>query len=268
MEQYSYERRIVCFIDILGFSNIIRNTTNVINGNGELLKVCNALNRINDFRHIIEKINNKKHLENIQTTQFSDSIVISFPWRENDRSIIVAFTIIKYMQVILIKEYNILLRGGIVIGDVIHNDKLLVGPAMIDAYMLESKCAFSPRIIIDPKVAFRYNKILKKCKEDKVWEDTTVIHKDSDDTSYIDYFNFSETEDIIAADDQLEYFKQLCRLVATSVENKDMSIRVKFLWMRNKIKSSTLFKKAEYANAYKEIVTNKGKKTKDTSIKK
>lgn len=268
MEQFSYERRVVCFIDILGFSNIIKSTTNATNGNGELLKVCNALNRINDFRQIIEKINNKKNIERIQTTQFSDSIVISFPWQEEDNSIIVAFTIIKYMQVILIKEYNILLRGGIVIGDVIHNDKLLVGPAMIDAYMLESKCAFSPRIIIDPKVAFKYNKILKKCKKEKTWEDTTVIHKDSDDTSYIDYFNFSDTEDIIATAEQLEYFKQLCRLVATFVENKDMSIRVKYLWMRNKIKSSNLFKKAEYADAYREIVTNKGEKAKDTAIKK
>lgn len=265
MEQFSYEQRVVCFIDILGFSNIIKsttnNTTNNRNGEDQLSRICNALNLINVFRHIFEKVNNKKVIDSIQTTQFSDSIVISFPWQEDDNSILVAFILIKYMQVFLIKEYNILLRGGIVIGNVIHNDKLLVGPAMIDAYMLESKCAFSPRILIDPKVAIRYNKILKKFREDKKWEDTTVIHKDSDDTWYIDYYNFSDNEDIFEPDNLLKYFKQLCQMVANNVENKDMSIRVKYLWMRNKLKTSNLFKKKEFADAYKEIVTDKGKIT-------
>lgn len=256
-EKYTYERRIVCFIDILGFSGKIKGTTkNSPEGNANLENICKAIKIINDFSGVLHK---KLKIKGIQSTQFSDSIVISFPWNENENTIVAAFMLIKYMQVYLIKEFNILLRGGIVIGDVIHNAQMIVGPAMIDAYQLESKCAFSPRIVIDPKVSFRFNKILKKTKDDGTCNDTTIIHKDSDDTSYIDYFNFADNDDLMTPEEMLKYFSQLCRMVANNVNSSDMSVRVKYLWMRNKIKDSKFYKKPEYKLTYKTIVTNKGK---------
>lgn len=256
-EKNSYERRIVCFIDILGFSGKIKETTkNSSEGNANLENICKAIKFINDFSGILH---NKIKINGIQSTQFSDSIVISFPWKEKENTIIAAFMLIKYMQVYLIKEFNVLLRGGIVIGDVIHNTQMIVGPAMIDAYQLESKCAFSPRIVIDPKVSFKFNKILKKNKGIGTWNDTTIIHKDLDDTSYIDYFNFADNDDIMTQEEMLEYFSQLCRMIATNVNSSDMSVRVKYLWMRNKIKDSKFYKKPEYKLAYKNIVTNRGK---------
>lgn len=50
-ELYSYERRIVCFIDILGFSNNIKGTVNSgIRGKSDLRNICGALNMLDDFR--------------------------------------------------------------------------------------------------------------------------------------------------------------------------------------------------------------------------
>ena len=83
-----------------------------------------------------------------------------------------------------------------------------------------------------------------------------IIHKDLDDISYIDYFNFEENE-IFNNDELLDYFKQLCEMIAKYVDSSDISIRMKYLWMRNKVKKSNLYKKPQYAAVYKQIVTNK-----------
>ena len=42
-----------------------------------------------------------------------------------------------------------------------------------------------------------------------------------------------------------EYLKQLRILVKKNEDNEDMGIRVKYLWMRNKIKASNLAKKID-----------------------
>lgn len=250
----NYEKRIVCFIDILGFSGIIKNTTSEDKGKSQktLDNVCDAL----DFlRECLDKLED----HNITTTQFSDSIVISFPWNKENWHMLSVFRAIKYIQIVLLYQYDLMLRGGIVIGEVLHTDKLLVGPAMINAYALESKCANSPRIVLDPKVVYRYNILKNNAKKDGHIEPDNIIQKDFDDTSFIDYFNMNEGEIFEKEAEVKRYFKKLCQLVSNNVGSTDMSIRTKYLWMRNKIKHSELFKQAEYYAIYKKEVTDKKK---------
>lgn len=247
-----YEKRILCFIDILGFSSIIKNTTRGDDkAQTELDNMCNALDIL---RNYCDKLNDNE----ISTTQFSDSIVLSFPWKKDDWQLVAVFKSIKMIQVVLLYQFNLLLRGGIVIGDILHTDKILIGPAMIDAYALESKCANSPRIVLDPKVVTEFNRFKKKAKQYGYDDNNVIIHKDFDDTSYIDYFNLGESE-ILDLIDVKKYFEVVCRQIATNVNSSDMSIRVKYLWMRNKLKSSSLFKLSEYKDIYRRVVTNKGK---------
>jgi hypothetical protein len=49
-----------------------------------------------------------------------------------------------------IKGY--LLRGGVTIGDVIHDDEVVFGPGLNRAYYLESKVAKMPRFVLDNEV--------------------------------------------------------------------------------------------------------------------
>jgi len=251
--QYSYQSRIVCFIDILGFANRVKQTIKNTEESKQLLdSTYRALAFFAECKTIL--MDNAK-VKDMQITQFSDSIVISFP-SENGSDLYLSLALIKYIQVSVLREFGILLRGGIVIGDLIHNDKILVGPAMIAAYDIESKCAFSPRIVLDPKVAYRFLGIRKNIEQED--KKRNIVHKDLDDTSYIDYFNIDDNE-IYGFDEdaRYDYFRILCQKVAENVNSTDMSIRMKYLWMRNKIKRSTLFKIPKYAAAYKEIVTDK-----------
>lgn len=250
----NYERRIVCFIDILGFSGMIKSTTS-----DDIKKSQKTLDNVCEALFFLQESLNAISIHNIKTTQFSDSIVISFPWNKDDWHMLAVFKTIKYIQIVLLYRYNLLLRGGIVIGDIIHTDKLLVGPAMISAYSLESKCANSPRIVLDPKVVYRFNILKNRAKKGGFNESDKIIHKDLDDTSYIDYFNIDEGE-IFDKNDEIElYFTKLCQFVADNVGSSDMSIRMKYLWMRYKIKHSDMYQQPKYAAIYKRIVTDKKK---------
>ena len=255
MTDYAYERRIVCFIDILAFSNRIKQTAKKIEAAEQLLSsTCEALYQLDAYRAVMEK---QSGIKGIQITQFSDSIVISFPWQLDNGDLYVAMEALRYIQVTMLKLYGILLRGGVVIGDLIHTEKLLVGPAMIAAYEVESKCAFSPRIVLDPKVVYRFN-IIKNSKLKPGMANEHIIHKDLDDTSYIDYFNIEKGE-LFNDEERLEYFKQICKMIADNVNSSDMSVRMKYLWVRNKLKGSIMFKLPEYKMVFKELVTDKRK---------
>ena len=217
----------------------------------ELDDMCNALDLL---RLYCMKISVGK----ITTTQFSDSIVISFPWKKDDWQLLAVFRSLKMIQVVLLYKYNLLLRGGVVIGDILHTDKILIGPAMIDAYALESKCANSPRIVLDPRVTIEFNRFKRIARENGRVGNDFIIHKDYDDTSYIDYFNIDESE-ILKLIDIKKYFEVICKHIALYVNSSDISIRMKYLWMRNKLKSTAFYKKPEYQELYRDIVTNKRK---------
>lgn len=243
-ELYSYERRIVCFIDILGFSNIVKGTvTSGIRGASGLRNICGALNMLDDFRLTLSEAMKAK---DVRTTQFSDSVVISFPWNEEDNSIVSAIFWIKNYQVFLIMQHGVLLRGGITVGDIIHNEKMIVGPAMIDAYTLESKKALNPRIIIDSNVVFMFEKVYGRCRKNNKKIDTTLINIDDDDLFYVDYFNFSEKDRTGCFFYYNDYLHQLKMLVAENKDNGDARIREKYSWMNNKIMASNLIKRRKF----------------------
>ncbi len=244
-----YENRIVCFIDILGFSSIIKGTVSrekKKEAQQMLDNVCNALELLREY-------SDEMSAYKISTTQFSDSIVISFPWNEEEWHLLSVFRTIKYIQVALLYRYQLLLRGGIVVGEMVHTDRLLVGPAMIDAYELESKCANSPRIVLDPKVMYRYNKLKSNAKKDGHIEPNDIIHKDFDGTSYIDYFNVKVGDIFDTEEEVQEYFTLLCKMIAKYVSKSDMSIRMKYLWMRDKVLHSRLYEQPQYKEIYKQL---------------
>ena len=237
IEKQTYENRIVVFIDILGFSNIVKSTTTIKKAEGFIQKANTVLNNLKSALEFIHKHFDELKLDyansSIQLSQFSDSIVISV--LENSKELIIIFKHLKLIQARLLNKYNILIRGGVVKGKLIHTNSLLLGPAMINAYNLESKCALSPRIVVDPKVKWSYNKI-NKTETGEIIEKEKILKKDYDGTFYIDYFNYDL--EFYSDDNDEEYYRTICNLIKENVENSDISIRMKYLWMREKLKKS------------------------------
>ena len=164
-----YTKRVIAFIDILGFRNIISKTEEDQQLAEKIFKVLNSMNtdsisneifigvsadlpedKYKEAKEIADKFSKaQKSQSSIQVTHFSDSIVISIGL-ENDMNVM---TVIEYLGRLMYKlwnEFKILIRGAVTMGDLIHNeDGALFGPAMVAAYDLETNLANYPRIIFD-----------------------------------------------------------------------------------------------------------------------
>lgn len=230
-----YEDRIVAFIDILGFSEMIKLTDRDDRPEDAKIMLNNLLNTLMFLqRKIKESIELKELPAGTMASIFSDTIVVSIP-RMETQGLLYLFELLKTLQIKLIKN-DILLRGGIVRGKLIHTDRLIIGPALVSAYNLESKSALYPRIVIDPLIMsllVRENgkSIGYKLKD---YDYHYTFDKDFDGTYYIDYFN--SVDDYVVSKDVKSYFAKLNELIAKYMDKrKDIGIRMKYSWIKSKV---------------------------------
>jgi hypothetical protein len=126
----------VAFIDILGFSEMVRSDCES-SGAPRYLELLHA-------SHLRANALFSQDLE-AGLIQFSDSIVFSRPF---DLSALPRFleAIAQWQRSLLLD--GLLCRGGVTFGKHFVRDKFLFSKAMIDAYLLESAHARYPRIIV------------------------------------------------------------------------------------------------------------------------
>ncbi len=173
-----YERRIIAFIDILGFKEIVKQSEK---NNSKIQLLFSVLEYLKDWetsekwnlKYVeIEEDAQKKGLANFDirgktnSTSFSDSIVVSVKTDDNVNELTSTLIInLAYIGSILM-EKGILFRGGITIGNIIHQENGTVfGQGLIDAYLLESKSALYPRIILSDKLLNELNYPLERKRD-------------------------------------------------------------------------------------------------------
>ena len=223
-----YENRIVGFIDILDFRNKIKVTEDKDVAKAQL-QLCKLINVLDYIQHEFSKAVDNNQTA-FQVTMFSDSIVFSV--RKYDGiDFITIVELLKKIQINLIKV-DILLRGGIVLGKIIHDNKKIIGPALIEAYDLERKSAMYPRIIIDPDI-LEINAGGSELSDGLFnigeFDNKKILQQDFDGTYFIEYFsNAGEYLDNLSMND---YYSILSKLIKTGIKNADIRIRLKYLWM-------------------------------------
>jgi hypothetical protein len=169
-KEVKYENRLVAFIDILGFSEIVKQSKD----NTDKIKlIYSVLNYLKDWEISnnwdlelieIEEDAQKKGVDNFDikgktnSTSFSDSIVVSVKVDDNVNEMTSTLIAnLAYIGAVLI-EKGILFRGGLTIGNIIHNEfGTVFGQGLIDAYLLESNSAKYPRIILSDKLIKQLN---------------------------------------------------------------------------------------------------------------
>ena len=177
-EDLKYEKRIVAFIDILGFKEIVKQSERDTKKIELLYSVLEYLKGWEtsdkwDLKFVeIEEDAQKKGVKNFDirgktnTTSFSDSIVVSVRVDSNVNEM--ASTLIVNLAYIGAKliEKGIIFRGGLTIGKIIHNDNGTVfGQGLIDAFQLETKSAKYPRIVLSDKLIRELNYPINKKRE-------------------------------------------------------------------------------------------------------
>lgn len=259
-----YENRITAFIDILGFKDILSKTVNKngLDNKEEIDKLARAYNSIrsvwdldssNENSNIITKTDKAKK----KITTFSDCIVVSFP-AEKKSEIFYTLLEIKWMILRLVSQ-NILCRGAVSYGKLIHTETMLFGPALVEAYILESKAANYPRIILDRNIielaGNAPSDIHTPEQEMKYVE--SLLEKDLDGMYYIDYFEKAQEELDDPQYDFPTYIDVLGNIIrrgmnASKHPNK-AAIRVKYVWMKEKYNNMVQkSKNKDFLNALKE----------------
>ncbi len=169
-------------------------------------------------------------------TQFSDSIVLSF--KEDDIDEIPKLLYDIQRLIVTLVSQGILCRGAVSYGKLYHDNDIILGPALVDAYLTETEAAIYPRIILDRsliellKTKYSLNN-QHKFRGIRFQSDTEFnLRMDSDDKFYVDYFAGGGY--YFMDSDLTKYYEALRKLIINGLRFKSPGVKAKYGWMKNK----------------------------------
>ncbi len=237
-----YDNRVVAFIDILGFKSLLNETLDK-NGNDNEPAIDSLISAYSTIRKIWDLDDETGSLSYAPATTkrvsiFSDCVVISFKVEQPSE---VFFTLLEIKWLIMeLLGKNIICRGAISLGKMIHTENYLFGPALVEAYMLESKAALYPRVILDSSIidaSLKDNLQYSKTTDAKIIVQS-LLEQDSDGMFYIDYFYKAHSELNDPEYDFPSYIDNLGNLIRKglmgSSQPSKSDIRIKYSWMRER----------------------------------
>lgn len=122
-----YEQRAVLFLDVLGFKRLIDD------------------NREDLIEEALE-LTCAQHQSNYEVSAFSDNMAVSLPFRHGyELAELIQFASSMTLHLL---HRGVLSRGGIAVGALRHKGSYIYGPALVEAYRLESKEAIYPRVVL------------------------------------------------------------------------------------------------------------------------
>lgn len=156
-QKLSIEPHLVAFIDILGFGHEVK----AANNSEALTKIFNKVRRIQqafqkpsaaeypESQHKVNQCYGKRVIA------LSDAVIVAMDFKGGglysfSASDLVGWAIhgLAQAQYDCIQADDIFVRGGISVGPFYFENDILISPALVDAYSLESKCADIPIIVL------------------------------------------------------------------------------------------------------------------------
>lgn len=200
-----YEERVCCFIDILGWKSKVEG---IELGDPLMDVILAALTEIeNHWRGKSLEF----YLANTsrEVTIFSDSVVVSALLTE-DISIESILIDILHMQMTMLPR-GMWLRGAVTYGQLYHTKDRVFGPALNEAYRLESEVAKYPRVILDHSLLKVYDSHSSPHKSQSLYRiiESGICFKDTDDYYFIDQFVAAINELNDPPIDYVEYLYQV-----------------------------------------------------------
>ncbi len=160
----------MAFIDILGFSEMIKNSFKKKN-NAVFIQLHQALDEAHkkSFELVKEIIGTLGIPEinvqdKFQYRQFSDNVIFSYEYgpdiAEYELGVYLITTMSDYYERIMLSKH-FYVRGGIADGENVSAKNMIFSAALVTAYKYESKIAKYPRIVICKSILHKLNKISK-----------------------------------------------------------------------------------------------------------
>ncbi|MDP9077076.1 MAG: hypothetical protein M3O71_06605 [Bacteroidota bacterium] len=146
--QQLFRMSFCAYLDILGFSQKIKE-----NDLTYFSKYLNVLEM--ELKHIESHhdLSGKEGLKSFELKIFTDNFVFGHPWydQSGESELGNIFEVLSHIQFTFAKS-DIFIRGAITMSNLYMDENIVLGPALVDAYKLESEKALNPRIILSPEV--------------------------------------------------------------------------------------------------------------------
>ena len=244
-----YDQRLVVFVDLLGFRDTVARTEKDRNLFDSIRTI------LQDFQAEAEKLRPKwdrPSFFDVRLTAFSDSVVISYPATgypsgttgPNIASLGTLFSDICFLQQSLLVQ-GILTRGGIAVGNLYHQDNVVFGSALIDAYQLESKKAKFPRVVLDPRILqsdlaeveigdLYFTRRVFTEEDRAIFVDGHFISEDEDGFFFVNYLRFFENIGVAERkQESLETIQRIREIIADCLRDAtgliDVEDKIKWL---------------------------------------
>jgi hypothetical protein len=171
-----YEQRATLFLDLLGFRSLIQ-------GRREK-DILDSFKTLSKFAAQYEDFD-----IDFQSTAFSDCVVCSTKIFARN-NFMPAAVLSKYAGQLALEllSKEILVRGAITVGKLYHRGSVVFGPAMVEAYELESVFAQYPRIVVSEKVFGKINMSLAVTQGAEWWMGHMPFRQDFDGMKHLDVF--------------------------------------------------------------------------------
>lgn len=260
-----YEERFIAFVDILGFGKLVETSSVtpdlpqkildallamhptqiqdelIITVNSELIPV-GEVGRAREYARRLAKIQQEKYP--VRINYFSDSLVLSAR-SDNVIASQMLLDLLSKISAMMWMSHRLLLRGGVTIGKLVHiQGGPMFGPAMNQAYLLESKKAVHPRFLIDSHCIGRYRKAETfELFESFIQEDCGYYYA-SLATAFRHILNDSSLA--IAGEEGLRKFRQSMLEAPAEIEKlqeqfkDDDKIRPKYEWLAKELRARIL----------------------------
>jgi len=139
---------------------------------------------------------------------FTDNFVLGHPWYDEygESELGNIFNVLARLQYTFIQS-NIFIRGAVSMSELYMDENIVLGPALIEAYKLESEKAIYPRIVLDDKVVEVIKKHTRYYSEPQTSPQNKEYLIDIDGQHFINYLY-----DIV--DHYMDYEKEIEKLIA------------------------------------------------------
>lgn len=226
-----YKSRYIAFLDILGFKNLVCQSES----NQQTL---NIINEALDYTSRVQNENYEGDWSMVdlgkQVSVFSDSVVISYEMTRPGAGFFVLMDLIYICNDLL--GVGIPVRGGVTVGLLVHQNNKCFGPAMVEAYGIESEVAIYPRIVVDPRVIeydLQYKGKNNTVEFEEKYIKSLIEIDERDGCIYLDYLSqYNEFNDFET------YQWCICNVrnfIINSIQefSSNQKILLKYEWLKN-----------------------------------
>lgn len=227
-QEYIFQDRVVAFVDVLGFREKLQEFEADLQVRRNEEVEYTVSDKVNEFINTLKEVTSRLDQDNLRYYLFSDNICITIDYVDNpDLLIAVLISINELFYSFAQKGY--FLRGGIAIGKFVDEKEIALGVPLARAYLMESKNAVYPRILIEEE----YTRIVKAYQAENRFEKYSTLETDTLIMESCEYHYLNIFYNVFFKEDKVKFFNDYKIKIEENLKlnAKKENLQVKYKWL-------------------------------------